>query len=78
LAYNAKGAISKASKILLQINDKLGHPLYKVNKNHAFWEKNKIAIGALSISSGTKGIIASLVGTRNNESTLTFSHYQKV
>lgn len=38
LACGAKGAISKASKILLQINDKLGHPLYKINKNHPFWK----------------------------------------
>lgn len=30
LSNGAKGAMSKASKILLQINDKMGHPLYKV------------------------------------------------
>lgn len=30
LSANAKGGMSKASKILLQINDKMGHPLYKV------------------------------------------------
>lgn len=30
LSVGAKGGMSKASKILLQINDKMGHPLYKV------------------------------------------------
>jgi hypothetical protein len=30
LSQGAKGGLSKASKILLQINDKMGHPLYKV------------------------------------------------
>lgn len=30
LCVGAKGGLSKASKILLQINDKMGHPLYKV------------------------------------------------
>lgn len=58
--------MSKASKILLQINDKMGHPLYKIEKQHPFFLKNTIAIGGLAVSSGSKGCFVSLVGTRNN------------
>lgn len=66
LRVGANGAMSKASKILLQINDKMGHPLYTVEKQHPFWAKNTIAIGSLSVSGGPKGTTASFVGTRNN------------
>lgn len=66
LSAGAKGALSKASKILLQINDKMGHPLYTVEKQHPFWAKNTIAIGSLAVSGGPKGTTASFVGTRNN------------
>lgn len=66
LSAGAKGTMSKASKILLQINDKMGHPLYKVEKQHPFWGKNSIAIASLAVSAGPKGKVASFVGTSNN------------
>lgn len=78
LSAEAKGAMSKASKILLQINDKMGHPLYKVEKQHKFWEKNTIAIGSLSSSGGPKGAVASFVGTRNNDLTQHWSDFAKI
>lgn len=78
LSAGAKGAMAKASKILLQINDKMGHPLYKIEKQHPFWAKNSIAIGSLAVSAGPKGYIASFVGTRNNELTQKFSDFHKV
>lgn len=78
LCAGAKGALSKASKILLQINDKMGHPLYKVEKQHPFWSKNTIALGSISISGGPKGFISSFVGTRNNELTQHYSDFCKI
>ena len=78
LSAGAKGALSKASKILLQINDKMGHPLYSVEKQHAFWGKNSLAIGSLAVSAGQKGYIASFVGTRNNSLTQHYSDYHRV
>ncbi len=66
LSAGAKNPLSKASKILLQINDKMDHPLFTVKKQHPFWAKNSIAIGSLSVSRGPKGTMASFVGTRNN------------
>lgn len=78
LSAGAKGALSKASKILLQINDKMGHPLYKVEKQHSFWTKKTIAIGSLSSSGGPKGAVASFVGTRNNDLTQHWSDFAKI
>ena len=78
LSAGAKGALSKASKILLQINDKMGHPLYKVEKQHPFWSKNTISIGSLSVSRGQKDCIASFVGTRSNDMTQHYSDYHAV
>jgi hypothetical protein len=66
LSARTNGAMSKASKILLQINDKMGHPLYTVEKQHPFWANNTIAIGSLAVSGGPKGTTVSFVGTRNN------------
>jgi len=77
-ASSAKGGISKASKILLQINDKMGHPLYKIKKQHPFWNKNTIAIGSIASSSGPKGITVSFVGTRTNDLTKHFSNFSRV
>jgi len=78
LSTGAKGGMAKASKILLQINDKMGHPLYSVEKQHSFWGKNTLAIGSLAVSAGLKGSIASIVGTRNNQFTQHYSDYQRV
>lgn len=73
LSADAKGALSKASKILLQINDKMGHPLYKVQRQHPFWGKNTVTMGAIAVSKGVKGFIASIVGTKSNDMTQYFS-----
>ena len=78
LSANCKGGLSKASKILLQINDKMGHPLYKIEKQHGFWSKNTVAIGSLATSSGPKGLVVSFVGTRSNDLTLNFSEYNTI
>ncbi len=78
LSGNAKGGLSKASKILLQINDKMGHPLYKIEKQHSYWAKNSLAIGSLASSNGPKGTTMSFVGTRNNDLTQHFSDFSKI
>ncbi len=79
LSTTAKGgALSKASKILLQINDKMGHPLYKVQRQHPFWAKNTVTMGAIAVSKGVKGFIASIVGTKSNDMTQYFSEYHRV
>lgn len=78
LSAGAKGGMSKASKILLQINDKLGHPLYTVEKQHPFWKKNTIAISGMAVSKGVKGFTASFVGTRSNDSSLHFSDFRQI
>lgn len=78
LSATAKGAMSKASKILLQINDKLGHPLYKIEKQHPFWKKNTIAIAGMAVSSGVKGFTVSFVGTRSNDSAKHYSDFRTI
>lgn len=56
----------------------MGHPLYKIEKQHAFWNKQSLAIGSLAVSSGPKGQIVSFVGTRSNDLTLNFSDYNTI
>lgn len=63
---------------MLQINDKMGHPLYRIEKQHPFWNKKSIAIGSLSSSGGPKGAMTSFVGTRTNDLTQHWSDFTKI
>jgi hypothetical protein len=56
----------------------MGHPLYKVEKQHPFWSKNAISIGSLAVSRGAKDCIASFVGTRSNDLTQHYSDYETI
>lgn len=58
-----KGAMSAASKIVMQMNVKNGHPLWVVQNNHRVWEKNNVAVAALANSKGKKGSNIAFVGT---------------
>lgn len=65
--------MTKASGVILQINAKVGGPLWKINTNSENIKKKKLMCAGLSISKGKSGLAVSLVGTRNLEMNHFFS-----
>jgi aubergine-like protein len=69
LSSNTKGVLSFASKIILQMNSKIGHPLWSVPNYHPHWKGNKIAIAGIASSKGKKGTTIGFVATTNSDLT---------
>ena len=67
LSSNNKGAMSAASKIVMQMNVKNGHALWTVKNSHPAWEKNLVAVAGLASSKGKKGTSLAFVGTTNTD-----------
>jgi hypothetical protein len=65
LAQKTKNVLSFASKIILQMNSKIGCALWFVPNYHKFWENNLLAIAGLASSGGKKGSIIGIVATTN-------------
>jgi hypothetical protein len=63
---NPKGAMSAASKIVIQMNVKVGAVPWQVQKRHDYLRKKNLMYGALSISKGSKGNTLAFVGTIND------------
>jgi aubergine-like protein len=72
-----KNAMSVASKILLQINAKLGEPLWRIIRKHPELDKKKIVIGGMAIYHkliDKNKSCASFVGTTNPDMTKYYSN----
>lgn len=71
LASNTKNVLSFASKIILQMNSKMGHPLWSVPNYHAYWKEKstKLAIAGIASSKGKQGTFIGFVGTTNTDLT---------
>jgi hypothetical protein len=69
LSTQTKGVLSFASKIVLQMNSKIGHPLWSVPNYHPFWKTAKVAIAGIASSKGKQGTVISFVGTTNGDLT---------
>ena len=69
LSTQTKNVLSFASKIVLQMNSKMGHPLWSVPNYHPFWKTAKVAVAGIASSKGKKGTFISFVGTTNAELT---------
>jgi hypothetical protein len=66
----SKGLMSISSKIICQMNAKLGKALWEVVPKHKFWEGKSIAYGGISISGSQKlGHSLSFVGTFSKDLT---------
>lgn len=65
--------MSAASKIVIQMNIKVGAVPWEVQKNHDYFKGRNLMYGALSISKGQKGHTLAFVGTINSECTKVFS-----
>lgn len=71
LSENTKQVLSFASKIILQINSKIGHPLWSVPNYHPYWtnKSTKVAIAGIASSKGKQGTFIGFVGTTNPDLT---------
>ncbi len=58
--------MSAASKIVIQMNVKVGSVPWEVQKKHDYFKGRNIMYGALSISKGAKGNTLAFVGTINS------------
>lgn len=58
--------MSAASKIIIQMNIKVGKVPWEVEKAHPYFKDKKIMYGAVSISKGSKGNTLAFVGTLNS------------
>jgi hypothetical protein len=69
LSKNQKGVLSCASKIILQMNVKLGHALWSVPNTHPYWNERgkRIAVAGLANSKGKKGSTIGLVATTSQD-----------
>lgn len=65
--------MSAASKIVIQMNIKVGCVPWKVDKTNNYFNKKNVMYGALSISKGSKGNTLAFVGTINSDCTKVFS-----
>lgn len=65
--------MSAASKIVIQMNIKVGAVPWEVQKNHEYFKDKNLMYGALSISKGDKGHTLAFVGTINSQCTKVFS-----
>lgn len=78
MCTNTKNVLSFASKIILQMNSKTGHPLWSVPNYHAFWKNNKVALAAIASSKGKKGTTVGFVGTTSPDLTQVICDCKKV
>jgi hypothetical protein len=67
-----KGVLSCASKIVMQMNVKMGHPLWIVPNKNPYWKNNKVAVAGIASSKGKKGTSIAFVGTTDPELTKYF------
>ena len=68
----AKSSMSAASKIILQMNQKVGGVIWRV-KPGSDMKKLNVMYGAFSISKGKRGFTLAFVGTRDKDHTKVFS-----
>lgn len=73
LSEKAKNPMSAASKIILQMNVKIGFPIWEVPKESKYLQKKNMMYGGISISKGKGGYSVAFVGTTNNECTKVYS-----
>lgn len=64
--FASKNPLSAASKVILQMNAKIGGTLWETVKRNKYFDKRRIMYGGLSLSKGKKGFTLGFVGTINN------------
>lgn len=73
LSKGNKGAMSAASKIVMQMNVKNGHSLWIVKNKHPVWQNHSVAVAGLANSKGKKGSNVAFVGSTTEDLSQYFS-----
>jgi len=73
VSSKGKSAMSAASKIVLQMNAKLGQPIWKMVRKGNYLKEKRVMYGAISLSKGKGGFTLGFVGTTNDSSSEVFS-----
>lgn len=69
-----KGALSIYSKIICQINAKLGKALWSIPPKHPFWKDKSFTYAGLSLSKGKNGNTLAFVGTYSQDLTKIYAN----
>lgn len=69
-----KGALSVFSKVICQINAKLGKALWTLPPQHPFWKDRSLICGGLSLSKGSSGHTLGFVGTFSQDMAKTYAN----
>ena len=72
VGQKSKSPLSAASKLIIQMNQKIGGVAWEVIQDEYF-EKRKVMYGAFSLSKGKKGFTLAFVGSLNSKNTKVFS-----
>lgn len=78
LRRDNKNAMSAASKIVMQMNVKIGHPLWEVSNSHPVWENNTVAVAGIASSKGKKGTTLAFDGSINRSLNIFFSDCKQI
>jgi hypothetical protein len=70
--------MSAASKIVIQMNIKVGSVPWEVQKRHPYFKGKSMMYGALSVSKAKKGYTLAFIGTINSECTKIFSDCKNI
>jgi hypothetical protein len=80
LSDSQKGVLSCATKIVLQMNAKMGCTLWTIPNFSDYWTNptRKVAMAGLASSKGKGGNMLGFVGTLNNDFSLTCSDCKRI
>ena len=71
------GLLSLASNLILQMNVKVGFPLWSVPNSHASLQKKKIMVGSIAISKINRQYYLGFIGTTNDKLTKIYNETKK-
>jgi len=74
--HNESKKLSTASKIVLQINAKLGGALWEIKLTHPYWSKKSIISGGIAFSKGQGSFTMGFVGTYSKDLTKVYSNWK--
>jgi hypothetical protein len=72
LSPQSKSGLSAASKIVLQMNVKIGKCLWAVQNDHKIWQEATVAVAGIASSKGKFGTTLGFTGTTNEDLTKYF------
>lgn len=57
--------MSVASKLVMQMNAKIGHPLWTIENSHPILNERRVAVGGIASSKGKQATTIAFTGSTN-------------